>query len=192
MGFGIRALNALTNAGMITFSAILPVYPDSIGSLKNIGAKTVTEIQERVEYYLEKLQPIVAAYCAGTDTAYEEVRDVMYTDEYITGKILESFKNSGFAGLSFQQMRATLPEEIRESRIKKCIGSLIADNQLEYVDFRCYRVYPSVFEHIPRRKCYSRMCRYMYLFHITTLKQNYPPAYGTDLRCSTCHKQPKI
>ena len=146
MGLSVRATGALKRADRYTLSAILPVYPDGIGSLKNIGAKTVAEIQEQVEYYLEKLQPIVAAYCAGTGAAYEEVMcDVMYTDEYITGKIVDCFKNSGFTGLSFQQMRATLPEAIRESRIKKCIGSLIANKQLEYVDFRCYRVYPSVF-----------------------------------------------
>jgi hypothetical protein len=55
------------------------------------------------------------------------------------------FENSGFSGLSFQQMRANLPEAISEDRIKKCIGSLLAENKLEYVDFRCYRMYPSVF-----------------------------------------------
>lgn len=139
MGFGVRALNALTNAGMITFSAILPVYPDSIGSLKNIGAKTITEIQERVEYYLEKLQPIVAAYC-GNDA------DAMYTDSYITETVLHCFDNIGFNGLSFQQMRAAVPEVVSESRTKKVIGRLLSENKLEYVDFRCYRVYPSVFE----------------------------------------------
>ena len=139
MGFGIRALNALTNAGMITFSAILPVYPDSIGSLKNIGAKTVTEVQERVEYYLEKLQPIVAAYC-GNNT------DAMYTDSYIAETVLHCFDNIGFNGLSFQQMRAAVPEVVSESRTQKVIGRLLSENKLEYVDFRCYRVYPSVFE----------------------------------------------
>jgi DNA-directed RNA polymerase alpha subunit len=56
MGFGVRAVNALKNASIFTFSAILPIYPDGIASLRNIGAKTVTEIQEKVSYYLAKLR----------------------------------------------------------------------------------------------------------------------------------------
>lgn len=138
MNFGVRAVNALKNAGIFKFSAIIPIYPDGIASLRNIGAKTVAEIQERVKYYMDKFQPIVAAYC-GDDT------DAMYTDAYISEKVMACFENTGFSGLSFQQMRANLPEAISEDRIKKCIGSLLAENKLEYVDFRCYRVYPSVF-----------------------------------------------
>ena len=139
MGFGVRAVNALKNASVFTFSAILPIYPDGIPSLRNIGAKTVAEIQEKVGYYLEKLQPIVAAYC-GDDT------DAMYTDEYIAEKVMGCFDNTGFSGLSFPQMRSALPDAITDQRIKKCIGGLIAEKKLEYVDYRCYRVYPSVFD----------------------------------------------
>lgn len=139
MGFGVRATNALKKANIFTFSAILLFYPDNIGSLKNLGSKTITEIQERVEHYLEKLQPIVAAYC-GNDA------DAMYADSYITEAVLHCFDNIGFNGLSFQQMRAAVPEAVKESRIKKCIGGLIAEKKLEYVDYRCYRVYPSVFD----------------------------------------------
>lgn len=139
MGLSVRATGALKRADKFTLSAILPIYPDGIASLRNIGAKTVAEIQEKVSCYLEKLQPIVAAYCGG-DT------DAMYTDEYIAEKVMGCFDNTGFSGLSFQQMRAVLPDVITDKRIKKCIGGLIAENKLEYVDFRCYRVYPSVFD----------------------------------------------
>jgi hypothetical protein len=34
-----------------------------------------------------------------------------------------------------------LPEQISVDRIKKVIGQLIADKKLEYVDYRCYRIY---------------------------------------------------
>ena len=139
MGFGVRATNALKNANLFTLSEILPIYPDGIASLRNIGAKTVAEIQEKVSYYLETLQPIVAAYC-GDDT------DAMYTDEYIAEKVMGCFDNTGFTGLSFPQMRSALPDAIMDQRIKKCIGRLIAEKKLEYVDYRCYRVYPSVFD----------------------------------------------
>lgn len=139
MGFSVRASGSLKRADIHTLSAILPIYPNRIAWLHNIGAKTVTEIQEKVSYYLAKLQPIVAAYC-GDDT------DAMYTDEYIAEKVMGCFDNTGFSGLSFPQMRSALPDAITDQRIKKCIGGLIAEKKLEYVDYRCYRVYPSVFD----------------------------------------------
>ena len=70
----------------------------------------------------------------------------MYTDEYIAEKVMGCFDNTGFSGLSFPQMRSALPDAITDQRIKKCIGGLIVKKKLEYVDYRCYRVYPSVFD----------------------------------------------
>lgn len=93
---------------------------------------------------MEKLQPATAAFCNSD-------MDALYSDEYITEKLLTRFDGIGFEGLSFQQMREVLPEEIREDRIKQCIGKLLASHKLEYVVFRCYRVYPSVFDVLDER-----------------------------------------
>ena len=139
MDLSVRAVNALRRVNVFTFSDILPLYPDGIASLRNIGIKTVEEIKACVQFYLKELQPFVAAYC-GDDT------DAMYPDDYIRENVISNFDGVGFAGLSFQQMRAGLPEVISDERVKKCIGTLLAEKRLEYVDFRCYRVYPSVFD----------------------------------------------
>ena len=139
MGLSVRATGALKRADRYTLSAILPLYPDKLGSLSSAGIKTIAEIREKVEYYLKQIQPAVAAYCGDNP-------DAAYSEEYIRGKIIGCFENTGFSGLSYSQMRTALPDSVSEMRIKKVIGSLIAAKQLEYVDYRCYRVYPSVFD----------------------------------------------
>ena len=139
MNFSVRSYNALMNSGYKSLLEILYTYPDNLRSIKNIGAKSIAEIQQVVDSYMEKLQPATAAFCNSD-------MDALYSNEYITEKLLTRFDGIGFEGLSFQQMREVLPVEISEERIKKCIGKLLASHTLEYVDFRCYRVYPSVFD----------------------------------------------
>lgn len=139
MNFSVRSYNALMHSGYKSLLEILYSYPDNLRSIKNIGAKSIAEIQQAVDPYMEKLQPATAAFCNSD-------MDALYSDEYITEKILIRFDGIGFEGLSFQQMREVLPEEISEERIKKYIGTLLASHELEYVDFRCYRVYPSAFD----------------------------------------------
>lgn len=139
MNFSERSYNALMHSGYKSLLEILYTYPDNLRSIKNIGAKSIAEIQQAVDSYMEKLQPATAAFCNSD-------MDALYSDEYITEKLLTRFDGIGFEGLSFQQMREMLPVEISEKRIKKCIGALLASHKLEYVDFRCYRVYPSAFD----------------------------------------------
>lgn len=139
MNFSVRSYNALMHSGYKSLLEILYTYPDNLRSIKNIGAKSIAEIQQAVDSYMEKLQPATAAFCNSD-------MDALYSDEYITEKLLTRFDGIGFEGLSFQQMREMLPVEISEERIKKCIGALLASHKLEYVDFRCYRVYPSAFD----------------------------------------------
>ena len=149
MNFSVRSYNALMHSGYKSLLEILYTYPDNLRSIKNIGAKSTTEICQTVDSYMEKLQTATVAFCNGEidalhmDALYP---DALYSDEYITEKLLKRFRGSGFEGLSFQQMQEALPEGISEERIKKCIGTLLASHKLEYVDFRCYRVYPSVFD----------------------------------------------
>ena len=149
MNFSAHSYNALMCAGYKSLLEILYTYPGNLRSIKNIGAKSTTEICQTVDSYMEKLQTATVAFCNGEidalhmDALYP---DALYSDEYITEKLLKRFRGSGFEGLSFQQMQEALPEGISEERIKKCIGTLLASHKLEYVDFRCYRVYPSVFD----------------------------------------------
>lgn len=139
MGLSARPYHSLLNYNYKSLSKILQTYPNNLRYIRSIGKKSVSEICQVVDSYMEELQPAMAAFCSGD-------MDAQYSDEYITEKLLDHFYGVGFEGLSFQQMREALPEEISEERIKKCIGILLASHKLEYVDFRCYRVYPSVLD----------------------------------------------
>ena len=56
-----------------------------------------------------------------------------------------------FKGLSFQDIKGMMPYGATDESIKQAIGALIADHQLEYVDFRCYKVYPSYFDYFTKQ-----------------------------------------
>lgn len=133
-----RSVNALMNSKIQSFYDVLSVYPDGLSSLRNIGKNSVDEIKARMEYYISKMQNAVSAYCNGEVSA-------MYSDEFVLDTVTFCFKNAGFNGISFKQICEAFSDEVEEIRIKKCIGRLLADKQLEYVDFRLYKVYPSFF-----------------------------------------------
>lgn len=138
MGLSKRSTNALMRSNVLSFYDLLSVYPNILRSIRNLGAKSIDEIKARTEYYSSKMQSAVSAYCSG-DTS------VLYTDKFIFDTVMSCFEDAGFSGLSFKQIRESFPDEFDESRIKKCIGKLLANKQFEYVDFRLYRVYPSVY-----------------------------------------------
>jgi len=142
LGLSGRQYNSLKRAKIYTFGELFALYPDNFISLRNLGEKSESELKALVERRMEKLRNSMILYCSGAETSAE----VCYSDEDIREKLLAQFVGVGFRGLSFQELRADLPESIEDGRIKKIIGSLIAEKQLEYVDFRCYRVYPSFFD----------------------------------------------
>lgn len=141
MGLSTRATNALKRSGILSFYASLSIYPNNIILLNNIGNLTVNEIKTKIEYYITKLHDPLAAYCNGESNS-------LYSDEFVYDKVMSCFEDIGFKGVSFKEIRDEIPEDIDDSRIKSCIGSLLADKKLEYVDFRLYRVYPSVLSFI--------------------------------------------
>ena len=67
----------------------------------------------------------------------------MFDDNSIRAMILELYRNIGFKGLSLNEMveRISGADRIGVDRIKSNIGYLISAGELEYVDYRCYRVY---------------------------------------------------
>lgn len=139
LGLSVRSTNGLKREGIMNFSDILKDFPDNLYSIPNLGAKSIEEIKTAVLSQLEKLDESAYAFCTGD-------MDALYSDDYITQKIDKCFENVEFNGISFSQIRDTFPEDFNETRIKKCIGRLLADKKLEYVDFRLYKVYPSVFD----------------------------------------------
>lgn len=141
MGLSNRSVGALTANGLNTFADVLKIYPNNISSLRNIGAKSIADIKTKTECYIDKIQDSLRSYCSGNENA-------LYSDEFVFERIMSNFENIGFSGISYNEIRTAFPEDFDESRIKDSIGKLIFDKKLEYVDFRLYKVYPSVFKMI--------------------------------------------
>ena len=132
LNLSVRSFNCLNRSGVLYFHQIIDLYPDGFYKIRNLGAKSIEEL-------LSVVENTVAAYYGVNQTE-------LYSDNFIREKVLSCFDDIGFKGLSFKEMKSAFPEEIEDSRIKNTIGKLIADKKLEYVDFRCYKVYPSVTE----------------------------------------------
>lgn len=134
-----RSTNALNRHSIHTFYELINIFPEGISSIRNLGQGSIREISEKVYQQLDKIQPQLVAYCNGDEFC-------IYTNEYIKEQILSQFNCNGFVGLSYKEIRALFPEGLKDEIIKKSVGELIAERELEYVDFRCYRIYPSFFE----------------------------------------------
>lgn len=132
----VRAKHCLHNAGYMKRSEILFLNNDELSQLPGAGAKSLNEIREEQKKYFTSHADELMAYCTG-----EMIRT--FSDEKIMSRILDLYKDNVFGGYSFEEImfRLALPEEYDASYLKGIIGRMIAEKKLEYVDFRCYRIY---------------------------------------------------
>ena len=139
LGLDTRSYNYLSRNGKDQFVDMLPLYPDKMSNVKGLGDKSVTTMKSVVFTTLERYNNAVMDYISGNV-------DSLFDDEYLIGHILGKYSEfEPFYGISFSEFRAGLHESISEERLKKCIGKLLADKVIEYVDYRCYKVYPSFY-----------------------------------------------
>lgn len=136
LGLSVRSVNALTQQNIIYISELVIDTEAKVQGIRNLGRKSIEEIRTVVRNYLEKNRDRIIAYCNHDENA-------LYDDAFIKNKILAVYQEKGFEGLSFDEIKQgiNLPVEIADQRLKQLIGKLIAEKQLEYVDYRCYRVY---------------------------------------------------
>ena len=139
LNLSVRSENALSNSGICSFSELLKLYPYRISSVGSIGTKSVNEICQVVRDYMNSNKKQIVAFCSGDSS-------LLYTEEFFEERLIKLFNGSGFKGFSFKEMKAVFPEDIDEQALKNAIGKLIAKKEIEYVDFRCYRVYPSFYD----------------------------------------------
>ena len=141
-----RAKNRLMGKEWRHLSDIIFMTQAELGAVPQMGAGSVKEILELIHGYMEQNLARIQMLAAGDGSA-------LWNDEAIRDNILALFRPAGFGGLSLNEMleQLKLPEEIAVERVKRIIGSLLAAGELEYVDFRCYRVYP-------RFKDYLALC----------------------------------
>lgn len=137
LGLSVRPTNQLSRHGLHFLSDILLLTKADLLSIQAMGSNSVEEILQFQHDYLSANEQRLIAYCTGDESA-------LLDDLSIRTRILELFNKTDFAGLNLAEMLAQLklPDGIAVERVKKIIGGLLADNLLEYVDFRCYRVFP--------------------------------------------------
>jgi len=136
MGLSRRSMNRLQTAGCTMFSDVVRMPDKDLVNLPSMGAKSINEVKSWINDYITKHEARIQAFIEGDES-------VLWDDQMISQKILDLYVDFGFGGLSYVEMvdLLKLPDFINEDRLKKVIGKLIAEHELEYVDFRCYRVY---------------------------------------------------
>ena len=138
-----RTKNRLVENGYMKASDFIFLTNNDLESISRMGAKSLQEIQEWKHAYLEKHESRILAIINGDESA-------LWSDENLREQILDLYKDLGFKGLSLSEMteRLDLPELVTDTRLKKNIGILLSNGELEYVDYRCHRVYGGFEEYL--------------------------------------------
>lgn len=131
-----RPKNQLLRNGYRNLSDILFLTAEELQRLPSMGAASISQIQERIQDYLMENGTRILAFCNGDDS-------VLLDDAAIRKAVLKLYQPEPFSGFSLAEMteRLELPGQLSQDRLKKILGVLLAQKELEYVDFRCYRVY---------------------------------------------------
>lgn len=145
LGLSNRPINRLLNEGLKKMSDIVFMTRSELQKIPAMGTTSVEEIMSKINDYLSVNESRLIAVCAGDEST-------LLNDEIIRDLILKQYQKIGFGGLSLNEMkeRLQLPESITSERLKKIIGGLLASGDLEYVDFRCYRIYGRFAEYLER------------------------------------------
>ena len=143
LGLSNRAKNQLLKNGYEKLSDILFLTASELSALSAMGTQSVKDVLERRSAWLEQNAGDLRAILAG-DTSV--LRPPAPSDEALRAEILRLYDGVPYAGFSLQDFADKLPDNAETEQIKRCVGSLLAAGELEYVDYRCYRVYPKFAE----------------------------------------------
>ena len=136
MGLSNRPKNRLISSGYSLLSDIIFVTRPELQKIPSMGKCSIDEIFDKINSYLSENESRLVAVINGDTSALWDVNAIKRL-------ILDQYSDVGFNGLSLKDIeeRLQLPEQITVEYLKVIIGQLLADNELEYVDYRCYRVY---------------------------------------------------
>lgn len=145
---GNRPKNQLRRAGFSYLSEIIFLTEDELYRLPAMGKNSVDDILEKRKKYLEQHSDRLLAFCEGDFSA-------IITDDVISQNILDLYTENKFRGFSFKDFidNLHLSATVDENRLKAVIGRMLADEKLEYVDYRCYRRYPKIKDYLGKASC---------------------------------------
>lgn len=136
LGLSNRPKNRLISKGYTHLSDIIFMTRSEFQKIPSMGVGSIEEIIDKINEYLTLNETRIMAVISGDESA-------LWDDEAIKRMILSLYCEIGFNGLSLNDIvtRLQLPEQITIERLKRIIGRMITDKELEYVDYRCYRIY---------------------------------------------------
>ena len=134
LGLSQRAENQLQRNGYRMLSDVLFAAPSELKALRNMGATSVQSVIDGRRRWVEKHAQELRAVLTGEKLPLQE-------DSRVCKQILKLYETAPDAGFGKMDFSEKLPG-IQEDQWKRCVGKLLAEGKLEYVDFRCYRVYP--------------------------------------------------
>lgn len=142
-----RTLNPLLRKDLNYMSDIVLMSKDDFMKIPKLGSCAVNEIINVISRYILQHKDRLENYVS--DDA-----NIAINDDKVKRVIINSFDTTKFEGLSFTDIvsRIKFPVKIPLDKIKKMIGQLISERKLEYVDYRCYRVYDRFIDYVS--KCY--------------------------------------
>ena len=138
-----RAKNVLMRNGYNKLSDIITISENDLLNIKGWTTDSISKVINSISDYLNKQSVRIKAFCNGDNTA-------LWDNEILTDMILRLYEDEPFYGYNFNEIvtKLNVPDEVADSQLKKVIGRMIADKKLEYVDYRCYRVYPKLIDYI--------------------------------------------
>ena len=145
MGFSPRSLNRLRMNGYSMMSDIIFLSHSDLNGINALGAKSVKEIEDAIKGFLKENEAVLTA--DPSDGSQGNI-----SDETVHKLVLTLYKKNGFRGYSLKEMMEALQlsETVDETRMKKILGAMLADHEIEYVDFRCYRLYEKFSDELER------------------------------------------
>ena len=134
LGLSNRSRNRLQKEGYTRLSEIIFLTRQELQSIPALGTSSVAEILSVFGAYMDEHHQRLVAVCRGDETA-------LWDGAVIRDRLLAEYRKVGFGGLSLSEMvqRLQLPEGAAQAQLKKTVGGMLADGELEYVDYRCYR-----------------------------------------------------
>ena len=124
LGLSVRSFNCLKKAKIDTVQQLMELSSEELLAIRNLGKKSLEELESLRRKYRLETSPAPKAEL---------------TPEELAPLVLKAFRVP-FQGLSYREIRDALPEGAGEDAVKRAVGKLLAEHELEYVDLRCYRV----------------------------------------------------
>lgn len=154
MGLSNRPKNRLILNGYSYLSDLIFKTYSELKNLPAMGVASVEEIMGTVNEYLQKNEEKMIAFINGDESA-------LWDDETVRKSILRQYEEISFKGLNLKEIieRLQLPENFSIERLKGILGELISEKELEYVDYRCYRVYRRFEDYLNECTCIDERSR---------------------------------